>query len=178
VRVDPAVSSLLALGLGAIFIAGAAPKLKARDLFVDIVQAYGLLPIPLVAVAAFMIAVMELIVGIGLIIPITRELAAPLGLLLLALVTAAVIVNLLRGNSELSCGCGGASADQHLSWTLVGRNLLLACLLGMLLLPIEVRTWSVLDYGTAIIGAAMTFGLYAAFNQLLANAPRIASLEF
>ena len=177
-RVDPVVSSLLGLGLGGIFIVGAVPKLKTHDLFVEIVQAYGLLPIPIVAVTAFLIAVMEFVVGIGLILPITRAVAAQFGLMLLAVVTVAVIVNLLRGKSELPCGCGGASADQHLSWTLVGRNGLLACLIGVLLLPINVREMTILDYGTTAIGAGLLFGLYAALNQLLANAPRIASLEF
>ena len=178
VTVDPVLPAVMSLALGAVFLAGAADKLREREIFVGIVQAYGLLPIPLVVVFSLLVAVAELMIGVGLCVSMLREFAAPAGLGLLAVVTAAVMFNLLRGKTELACGCGGASADQTLSWTLVIRNLLLAVMLSTVLWPTASRAFGVIDYVTILLGAAMLFGLYAAANQLLANAPRVASLMF
>ena len=51
-------------------------------------------------------------------------------------------------------------------------------MLSTVLWPTAARAFGVIDYATIVLGVAMLFGLYAAANQLLANAPRVASLMF
>jgi uncharacterized membrane protein len=98
-----------------VFLAGAARKLRQRAMFAGIVQAYGLLPVPLIAVCSLAVALAECVIGEALLLPAARP-AVPLArLALLAIVTGAVGINLLRGRTDLDCGCGGASADQTLS---------------------------------------------------------------
>ena len=176
IALDPVLIHIASAVLGAIFLAGALDKFKDRHLFIGVVQAYGLLPVPLVVVFAFLVASAELGIGLALWVPASWPAAQVAGIGLLAVVTAAVVINLLRGRTELSCGCGGASADQQLSWSLVARNAALASLLlSATAMPVA-RELSVLDYGTIALGTCVGFGLYAALNQLLANAPRLASL--
>ncbi|MBI2800892.1 MAG: DoxX family protein [Gammaproteobacteria bacterium] len=175
---DPVVVAIVSFALAAIFLTGAADKLKARDVFVSVVQAYGLLPIPLVVVFSFAIAVAELLIGAALLIPATWPFSQTAALGLLVIVSGAIVINLLRGRTELDCGCGGASADQPLSWGLVLRNVGLGALIALTLIPLQARALTSLDYATMAVGTVALFGLYAATNQLLANAPRVASLRF
>jgi uncharacterized membrane protein len=177
-RLDPVLIYAASFVLGAIFLAGAADKFKDRQVFVGVVQAYGLLPVPLVVVFSFGVALAELLIGLALWVPITWPWAQCAGIALLLVVTGAVMINLARGNTELSCGCGGASADQQLSWGLVGRNAVLAAVLGAATATPAARELVWLDYAMVALATAVGFGLYAAANQLLANRPRLASLEF
>ena len=175
---DPVLIYAASFLLGAIFLAGAYHKLKNRELFVGIVQAYGLLPVPLVVVFSLCVALAELTIGLALWVPRSWPAAQLAGCALLAVVTAAVVINLLRGRPELSCGCGGASADQELSWSLVARNVVLGVVLLSATATPLTRTLTVFDYGTIVLATGIGFGLYAALNQLLANAPRLASFGF
>ncbi|QWJ09315.1 hypothetical protein J5V76_28760 (plasmid) [Bacillus mycoides] len=43
---------------------------------------------------------------------------------LLTVYSLGVIINLLRGKSNISCGCGGSLESNHLSWPLIIRNLI------------------------------------------------------
>jgi hypothetical protein len=86
-------------------------------------------------------------------------------------------VNLLRGRDHISCGCGGASGDQTLSWALVARNLAFAGLVAWASTPASGRDLVWLDYLVAVAGGAMLAGLYAAASQLIANQPRLQALR-
>lgn len=175
---DPVLLHATSYTLGAVFLAGALAKLRERHVFVGVVQAYGLLPVPLVVVFSFCVMLAEFAVGAALWWPPAWPWAQFAGLVLLAVVTGAVVVNLLRGRTDIDCGCGGASGDQQLSWALVGRNGVLALLLGLGTAPASVRALQWLDYATIAFATLTGFALYAGVNQLLANRPRLASLEF
>ncbi len=174
---DPVLPYAASYTLGAIFLAGAHAKWRERHVFVAVVQAYGLLPVPLVTVFSFCVMLAEFGVGLALWWPPLWPVAQLAGVALLAVVTGAVGVNLLRGRTDIDCGCGGASGDQQLSWALVGRNAVLALFLAAAASPAAARDLQWLDYGTIAFATAIGFALYAAVNQLLANRPRLASLE-
>lgn len=173
-RPDPVLAHVAACLIALVFLAGAVDKLRQRELFAGIVQAYGLLPVPLVAVFSVVIALAELGIGLALWVPALRPGAPLAGLALLAVVTAAVAINLLRGRTDLDCGCGGASGDQTLSWALVARNVVLAGILAVAVMPAAARALTWLDVAMIALATVGGFGLYAAANQLLANAPRLA----
>jgi hypothetical protein len=61
---------------------------------------------------------------------------------LVLLFNIAIIVNLLRGYTRLSCHCGGVLGDHQISWWLVGRNSLISlCLIWLLFLPPDMLTF-------------------------------------
>jgi hypothetical protein len=173
---DPVPALAANFLMAAIFAAGAAEKLRAPWMFAAIVQAYGLLPTVLVTPVAWSVALAEALIALALCLPATDPWAQWGGLLLLAVVTGAVTVNLLRGQVGINCGCGGASADQELSWALVWRNLALAGLVSLPLVDGTGRVLGVADYLTTAFAVLAGFGLYAGANQLLANAPRLHDL--
>lgn len=174
---DPVLVTMAAMALGVILVNGASQKWREREMFKAIVENYGLLPLDVVAVAALAVTAAETVVGIALLLPTSRQAAAVGALLLLAVVTLAVVINLLRGREDISCGCGGASGDQRLSWSLVLRNLALGA--GALLAASAptARSWLWLDFVTAGAGALAIVGIYAAVNQLLTNQPRLLALR-
>lgn len=176
VTLDPVLIHATSYLLGTLFLVGALDKLKHRHVFIGAVQAYRLLPVPAVVVFSFLLALTELSIGFALWIPAVWPFAQFAGVALLMLVTGAVMINLLRGHTEMDCGCGGASADQPLSWHLIARNgILVALLLGASATPV-LRELVWLDYVSIALAAAVGFGLYATANQLLANAPHLATL--
>ncbi|MEN9727853.1 MAG: Methylamine utilization protein mauE [Pseudomonadota bacterium] len=177
---DPVIALAASLLMAAIFAAGAVDKLRVPALFAAIVQAYGLLPGILVTPVAWGVALMEAGIALALCVPAAWPWAQWAGLVLLFIVTAAVVINLLRGQVGIDCGCGGASADQELSWALVWRNLALAALLALPLVhPWADETGRTLGLGDGLIvvfAVLAGFGLYAGVNQLLANTPRLRDL--
>ncbi len=174
---DPVIAYVISFAAGAILLVGAWDKWQDREIFAGIVEAYGLLPVPMTAVFAVGVMLAEGLIGVALFLPSWWPAAQVAAMLLLFIVTLGVAINLLRGRTELSCGCGGASGDQALSWWLVLRNGLFVALLALATLPRAPRALAVLDVGTIVLGSVLLFGLYTVGNQLLANAPRVASLK-
>jgi hypothetical protein len=70
----------------------------------------------------------ELAAAVGLFLNNLVTLAAMIGAVLLVLYATAIAANLIRGRSELPCGCTGRQS-QPISWSLVLRNGGLICLL-------------------------------------------------
>ena len=92
-------------------------------------------------------------------------------MVLLAVVSAAVAINLWRGRSEIDCGCGGLfPADALLGPRPAQRHPAAAALLAGQ--GISVATWVGMDYFTVLGAVLALIGLYVSVNQLMANAPR------
>lgn len=169
---DPTVVLASAIALAAILLLGALDKLRDLPRHGAAVAAYGLLPAPLVGAFARLLALLELAAGGLLLLPGELRVAgAWLALGLLALVTSALVLNLLRGHTDIDCGCGGpAHAQVGLSWWLIGRNaLLLACCVPALLPAAAPRTLQWID-APALLGATLAIiGLYYTINHLIAS---------
>lgn len=175
---DPVVTHMLAAALAMLLLVGAWQKLRDQLAFRTALEAYDIVPAnSLSAVAAWLLPCGEAVAAIALVIDRTRPLGVALGALLLTVVTAAVIVNLLRGRTDLGCGCGGIEDEQTLSWALVARNAVLLALLALVGLEPSTRELVALDYLTIAAGACALYGLYAMVNQLLANRPRLLRLR-
>ncbi len=174
---DPVVTLVCSLACAAVFLSGAFGKWRERERFAAAMEGYDLIPTVAVPTASTTIILAEAAVGLALLLPQAAPLAQGGGLALLAVVTAAVIINLLRGRHEISCGCGGASGEQQLSWGVVARNAVLALALLVAALPAPERDLSALDHAMVALGALMLAGLYAAASQLLANHPRLWTLR-
>lgn len=173
--IDPLLTTVLCLTGALVFLHGALAKWREREVFAAAMQNYELIPEATVPTASTALILAEAVTGALLLLPAARPLGQVAGVALLATVTGAVVVNLWRGRTEISCGCGGS--DQQISWGLVGRNLGFAGLLVVAALPVATREWLLLDYAMAALGAAALAGLYAAASQLLGNHPRLIALR-
>jgi len=174
--VDPVLSHACAAALAIVFLAGAWDKLRIPVLFEAAVQGYGLLPRWLVRPFALALPVAEIAAALLLLAMATRPAGAVLAGLLLALFAAAIGINLLRGRTDIDCGCGGA-AHVRLSAGLLWRNLGLIAAAFAASCPVSARPLGVLDM-VAVAGMALFgFGLYLLVNVLLAQQARLLALR-
>ncbi|CAM5786039.1 MauE/DoxX family redox-associated membrane protein [Castellaniella caeni] len=149
---------------------GAFDKLRHFAEFEAAVSGYRLLPTALQRPFAVLFVLAELASGALLLLPAARASGALAALGVVLLASAGVVVNLLRGNTDVSCGCGGlAQASTGLSWWLVLRNGLLAALAVIVGAGMGARPLGWLD-GLTFFGLTLSvLALYLVFNQLLAS---------
>lgn len=170
---DPLIPLAARAALAALFLAAAAHK--ARDLadFRAILEAYRLLPAAWVGVAAAATAAAEVGVAAALATPAVGTLGAGGALVLLAVYSGAIAINLARGRREIDCGCGGAGARQPLTPWLLARNALLAVVALLVLVPAAPRPLVWLD-GASLAGTLGALACcWVAAHRLLAAAARV-----
>lgn len=172
---DPVVVHGAAAALAVILIAGALAKLRDLELFRYAVDNYGLLGRRASALFAPAFALAELAAGGALLFEATRVAGAVLGLAVLAVASAGVAANLLRGRERIECGCG--TGGQRISWGLVVRNGGLAALLLVAATAETARPLGAVDYFSVAGAILAVLALYASANQLLANQPFLKELQ-
>ena len=177
---DPVATSALSAVLSVIFLTGAWQKLRDHALFQANIENYRVLPDGLAWPAAIMLPMWEAGAGALLLFDATRTVGALLAIGLLSVVTTAVAINLLRGRSEIDCGCGslgGHVGDQTLSWGLAVRNAVLAIAAALVLRGDALRALVWIDYLSVAGGTLGLLGLYVTANQLMVNRPRLHALR-
>jgi hypothetical protein len=93
---------------------------------IGIVRDYQILPARLTEPFAKAETYVELALGILLLLGLFQPFAAAGCVMMLIVYTIAITINLRRGRTEMSCGCGGVAGQHLLSWKLVLRNVGLA----------------------------------------------------
>lgn len=170
---DPLILKAISIALGTMFVVAALHKLSQGAQFRVTLYEYQLLPDALVPVAARVIPLVELLLGVGWFLSFFQpSLTAAGSALLLAAYTVAIAVNIRRGRVHFDCGCGFAGnneSEQYLSGGLLARNIVLIAAALLTLLPAASRSLGFADY--LVLVAALLAGalLFAAANQLLAN---------
>ncbi len=170
---DPVIAYAALAVLAAIFWLGALHKLRDPAGFESAVAGYRLLPAFLHRPFSVAFIAAELLAGGLLLWPAARAAGVLAALVVLAAASLGVAVNLLRGRTDIDCGCGGLSrVPGSLSWWMVSRNGLLAAL-ALHAWPwadgLAGRDLAWLD-GVTFFGLSLALlGLYLAFNQLLAS---------
>lgn len=129
-------------------------KLRHRDLLPGVIANYRLLPDTLVAPAALLLPVAELLVAVGLVAGIA-PLAPAAAISLLLLFAGAMAINIGRGRRHIDCGCGHAGLKEQLGWGKVLRNLALAAAL------VPAMVTSRADLGLADLAVAAAAGVMA-----------------
>lgn len=173
--IDPVILWLGALGLGALFVAGAAHKLRDLRHFAGSIAGYRLIPAVLTPAAAVLLALGELGAGLAaLAIPFAQDpgragmIACAATLLVYA---AAIGINIARGNTAIDCGCFGFGArGPGLRSGMMVRNLALAALALPALLVPGARGLVWLD-GFTLVGGLTVLGLLYAGGELSLNLP-------
>jgi hypothetical protein len=163
---DPMVSLLLALSYCALFGVAAAHKWRDPARLRAIVQRYRLVPASLVAAASGLVMMLETSITLGLLAERTRAAAAVTGAQLLAGYAAAMAINLRRGRTDLDCGCTGPMERRPVAGWMVVRNLALALLLCVLVVPAGTRPIEWVDAVSVVLGFGVIVMLYLALDQL------------
>ena len=172
---DPVAASAVAGCLALIMFAAAWHKFSEPDVFAGALEAYQLMPSVAIWGVARLLPFIEAAIGVLVLIPATRAFGLVAFAILIATYAVAVTVNLVRGRSQIDCGCGG---DVHLlSWSLVLRNGLLACIALAMSGPSIDRPYEWLDMVTLIIGVLALYGTYLTFDELLRQFGRITQLK-
>ncbi len=173
---DPIIVYAALAALTGILWLGALDKLRNFAAFEGAVAGYRLLPAILHRPFAAAFIGAELATGAMLLTPDWRMAGAMLTLAILAVATLGVAINLLRGNTDIDCGCGGlVHASSGLSWWVVARNGLPALLAVMVLASAGRASRELVWFdGVTFFGAALALlGLYLVSNQLIESHLRI-----
>ncbi|HEY0767890.1 MAG TPA: MauE/DoxX family redox-associated membrane protein [Steroidobacteraceae bacterium] len=152
--IDPAIGALLAGAFALLFGSAALHKLRSLQRFAEMFHAYRLLPVS-AARLSWLVPALELTVGVGLLARRSRAGACAAGAALLVAYAVAIAINLQRGRRDLACGCGGPDERRPIAPWMVWRNLLLAGLLAVMLLPWIARPMAAADAVTIGAGTAV-----------------------
>ena len=174
--IDPAVVLLLRGAGSALFASAAFHKLRGFADFRVALADYRLVPWWASGMAARIVVAAELATALLLASPAARPSGFASAAGLLALYTAAIGVNLLRGRRHIDCGCFGPAHRAPLGGALVARNAGLAALAVAGLLPVVERPLVALDALTAAGGTLLLALLHASVNRLIENAPQLRAL--
>jgi hypothetical protein len=168
--IAPVVVYAAVAALAAVIWLGVLDKLRRFADFRAAVEAYRLLPGGLTGVFAALFVCIEVAAGALLLFAAGRIAGAVLAILAVGVASAAVAVNLLRGYTDIDCGCGGLSRfSPGLSWWMVVRNIGLLLLAFVVVLgadrPAASMMW--LDRITLAGLAIALVGFYYLANQLI-----------
>lgn len=123
-RIDRRLVALLRIGLGALFVMAALPKLQDPAAFAEAVSHYHLMGDTPGRVLALVLPAVELLAGVALLLGVMHAGAAALVLGMMVMFTGAVGIALARG-LDISCGCFDTQGGQNVGWAKIGENLAL-----------------------------------------------------
>jgi hypothetical protein len=136
--IDPILQSTAALTLALVFGIAGVGKMMAWAELEGVIRNYRIAPGALAPLLSRVVPPVEILVTIAVLIPATRALGGLGALVLLTVFAVAMGINLLRGRTDIDCGCFRSTLRQNLSWWLLVRNAILAVLaLGCLMAPAE-----------------------------------------
>ncbi|WP_164669834.1 MauE/DoxX family redox-associated membrane protein [Virgibacillus doumboii] len=118
-------SITIALFFAYVFMFSAVTKIKGLSDHVKIFTSYEILPHQFSIPFSLGFIAIEVISSLLIIF----RFHAVIGIIMLGILTfiytLAILINLLRGRKDLSCGCGGVLGDHNISYKLISRNILI-----------------------------------------------------
>jgi len=168
---DPAIGSLIAGCFVLLFASAAGHKLRDLESFRQIVADYRLSALTRLPLA-WLVPLLEIAVAAALLPPVSRATAAAVGAGLLLSYAAAIALNLRAGRAAIACGCGGLDDRRPIAAWMVWRNLLLASVLALALLPRSARALEWTDGVTLGFGLVAMTLLYFCAERLLGELDR------
>lgn len=176
--IDPALASLIVLGVAALLAVAGSHKLKDLAAFKESFAAYRLLPDAAARRMAWSIPCAEIGIAAALLWPPSRSWAVLGASAILLAYAGALALNLARNRRDLDCGCAGPGHRRPIAAWMVWRNLVLAASLGCTALPWIARPLTGVDFLTVGGGLAAVITLYGALDRLLGDVvPRAAALN-
>jgi len=181
-HLDPVYSLVIRLGFALLFSDALVHKLVNWSAFKATLDKYlmgiGAIPASLATpIAAFVVASETCVVALC-VRSSSGALITSVLVCVLLLYGTAMLVNLVRGNVLLDCGCSWGATRQPIHSALVARNAGLALVAVPLVLPIDSRSLGPMDVVTLCAAVLTVAILYAALNQLLTNSiPKVREVE-
>lgn len=177
IEINPVMELAIRLAIAMLFLGSVAHKLRSPMEFAGTVEAY-LRGVPFVTetikwIAVAAIVAMEAAVVMFCVLPGPAFLAGGGATAILLLYAVAMGTNIARGNVLLDCGCALAAAQQPVSKALVLRNLVLATISALLLMPSSEQAAEVFEIVNAVIFAGFLLLIYEVSNQLILNAQKM-----
>ena len=166
---DPTLSLIVTLGAALLFGAAAVHKLADWRRFVPHSATIVCCRDPLVPPAPRAVVALEVAPAFVL-LPSLRAAGAVLAAALLVLYATAIGVNLARGRTSIDCGCLGVGRRAPISRWMAGRNLVLAAVVLLAVLPREARELAALDIVTIACALLSLAALYSAQSALTRTA--------
>ena len=164
---DPLLQLSLALPLALLFFLAAHHKLTEGAHFDAQLGAYEVLPETVLPIVARLLPILELAIAVLLLLPATRTAAAFAAAALVCLYALGMLVNLIRGRTDIDCGCD--AQPQEISYWLVLRNAVLASAALVAAMPAAPRPLGALDFALVGLFALLLAASYAMAGQLIAN---------
>lgn len=152
--------------LALLFAHAAWHKISDYGRYLGYVINYRLLPEWMAGPVATALILAEALLVLLLVYPATSWLGATGLSVLLLMYAFAMGISLIRGRTEIECGCGGSS--HPVSWLLVLRNLVLASLAAITALQ-SVPGISVKALVVALLAGAGLWLIYNLFGKLADN---------
>lgn len=168
---DPVLQWTFALTLALVFCSAAVSKSLAWAEFEGVVQNFRVLPNPLVRIVAWGLPPLESVIGLMVLFPATREFAASIMLLLLLAFGSAIAINIVRGRTNIDCGCFRSALKQNLSWWLVLRNAVLAIFAVLCTSFVSTREMSWADNFVVVMAALALFIVYMSVGYVTLKRP-------
>jgi uncharacterized membrane protein YphA (DoxX/SURF4 family) len=172
---DPAIGGLIVGCFALLFVSAAGHKLRDLRRFAQVFAAYGIAPALGRRQFAWLVPLLEIGIALGLLLPQSRHPAAIAGAALLLSYAIAIGINLRAGRIAIACGCGGPDQRRPIAGWMVWRNLLLAVVLVLALLPWSARALEWTDGATIGFGLASIALLYWCAERLLGEQRRARS---
>ncbi|MPW20908.1 methylamine utilization protein MauE [Paraburkholderia sp. CNPSo 3157] len=188
--IDPVLATGAQASTAIVVLLGAVAKWRRPAAFRQALAGYRLLPDALTAPAAFVITATETVGAAALLFPDTRMFGAIALIALLLAFAAGLAFNIVRGHTDIDCGCSGFAATQAatqaamqanpprgIGWFHVARALLLAALAATAFIEPAARSIVWFDYLTLFFAALLIVCALLTFDVLLANVPRLSHLR-
>ncbi|NVN10895.1 MauE/DoxX family redox-associated membrane protein [Nguyenibacter vanlangensis] len=149
-----------------VFLRAGGHKLFDFAVFTGYVADYRIIPEVFLSVACGVLVAAELLVVLLQVVPGGRIFGLALAGGLLAAYALGMAVNIVRGHTDIECGCGGAV--QHLSWSLVVRNCLLMAMTGVAM-AYPSHGFDAFSSGIAVLCGVSFWIVFLLTEQILAN---------
>lgn len=164
---EPIFHWTLRVFLAALFASAAISKLTSLEEFYGVVRNFRLVPEGVARAIAMVLPVAELAVAVGLLVTAFAVPAAVVAAVLLLGFAVAIGINVLRGRTQIDCGCFRNGMKQRISWAMVGRNIALTAMaLGVVALLPTARATGLADLTTGILAGAVLILLYFSVSML------------
>ncbi|MFE5431572.1 MauE/DoxX family redox-associated membrane protein [Peribacillus simplex] len=135
------------LFMSLIFLSSLYTHIRDIQAFKKSIKAYKIISNDvLINVFSLILLLLELIIGIFLLFGFFSNIGSLLSVCILMLFNTAMVINLIKKNEDIDCGCGGIVGENKLSWNLVSRNTLFISISLFLLLNIHRDHYASLDF--------------------------------
>lgn len=165
----PMIDLFLRFLLVLVFAGAAISKLQNADEFHGVVRNFRLLPHGIDGAFAAALPLVELVIAASLLLGVATFVSGAAAGLLLLIFAAAIAINIVRGRTEIDCGCFRQGMRQRLSWALVFRNIVLcAAALWVAAQPTWTGAEGAYDFVIAAFAAVSVALIYLCANELAA----------